>query len=41
MIKTPLIPPLLVDNNFITDIKIKANICNKFVAEQCTPLKIN
>ena len=29
----------MVDNNFITDIKIKANIFNKFFAEQCTPLK--
>ena len=29
----------MVDNNFITDIKTKANIFNKFFAEQCTPLK--
>ena len=25
--KVPLIPPLLVDNNFISDIKTKANFC--------------
>ena len=37
--KIPLIPPLLVNNNFITDIKTKANIFNKFFAEQCTPKK--
>ena len=34
----PLIPPLLVDNNFVTDIQTKANIFNTFFAEQCTPL---
>ena len=37
----PIIPPLLVDNNFVTDIQTKANIFNKFFAEQCTPLKNN
>ena len=37
--KIPLIPPLLVNNNFIGDIKTKANIFNKFFAAQCTPLK--
>ena len=36
----PLIhPPLLVDNNFVTDIQTKANIFNKFFAQQCTPLE--
>ena len=39
--KIPIIPPLLVDNNFVTDIQPKANIFNKFFAEQCTPLKNN
>ena len=38
---TPIIPPLLVDNNFVTDIQTKANIFNKSFAEQCTPLKNN
>ena len=39
--KIPTIPPLLVDNNFVTDIQTKANIFNTFLAEQCTPLKNN
>ena len=39
--KVPLIPPLLIDDKFITDIQDKANIFNKFFAEQCTPLKNN
>ena len=30
----------MVNNNFITDIKTKANVFNKFFAEQCTPLKM-
>ena len=29
----PLIPPLLVDTNFVTDIQTKANIFNTFFAE--------
>ena len=37
--KIPLIPPLLVDNNFVTDIQTKANIFNKFFAQQCTSLE--
>ena len=37
--KTPLIPPLLVDDKFVTDMKTKANISNNFFAEQCTTLK--
>ena len=37
--KIPLIPPLLIDNKFVTDIQTKANIFNKFFAEQCTPLR--
>ena len=39
--KIPIVPPLLIDNNFATDIQTKANIFNKFFAEQCTPLKNN
>ena len=39
--KIPIIPPLLVDNNFVTDIQTKANIFHKVFAEQCTPLKNN
>ena len=39
--KVPLIPSLLIDNKFVSDIKTKANIFNKFFADQCTPLKNN
>ena len=38
--KIPLIPPLLIDDKFVTDIQTKANIFNNFFAEQCTPLKM-
>ena len=37
--KIPLIPPLLIDDKFVTDIQTKANIFNKFFAEQCTPAR--
>ena len=37
--KIPIIPPLLIDNKFVTDIKSKADIFNKFFADQCTPLR--
>ena len=40
-IKIPTIPPLLVNDKFVTDIQMKANIFNKFFADQCTPLKNN
>ena len=39
--KVSLVPPLLIDNEFVTDIKTKANIFNKFFADQCTILKNN
>ena len=39
--KTPLIPPLLIDDKFVSYIEAKANIFNKFFADQCTPLKNN
>ena len=39
--KIPLIPPLLIDDKFDTDIQAKANILIKFCADQCTPLKNN
>ena len=29
----------MVDNNFVSDIQTKANVFNKFFAEQCTPLE--
>ena len=31
----------MIDDEFVTDIKTKANIFNKFFADQCTPLKNN
>ena len=37
--KILVISPLLIDDKFVTDMKAKANIFNKFFAEQCTPLK--
>ena len=37
--KVPVTPPLLIDGQFITDIQTKANIFNRFFADQCTPLK--
>ena len=37
--KIPLITPLLIDKKIVTDITTKANIFNKFFAEQYTPLK--
>ena len=37
--KIPIIPHLLIDDKFVTDIQTKANIFNKFFADQCTPLK--
>ena len=37
--KIPIISPLLTNDNFVADTQTKANIFNKFFAEQCTPLK--
>ena len=36
--RVPLVPPLLVNNKFVTDFKAKANIFNDFFSKQCTPL---
>ena len=33
--KTPIIPPLLVNNNLISDFREKANIFNDFFVQQC------
>ena len=32
----PLIPPLLVRNQFVTDFLIKANLLNDYFSQQCT-----
>ena len=39
--KISLIPPILVDDKHVTDIKTKANIFKEYFAEQCTRLKSN
>ena len=39
--KIPIIPSLLIDDKFVTDIQMKANIFNNFFANKCTPLKNN
>ena len=36
--RVSVIPPLLVNNKFLTDFKAKANIFNDFFSTQCTPL---
>ena len=36
--KVLLIPPLLIDDKFVTDIQTKTNNFNKFFADQCQPL---
>ena len=36
--RVPVIPPLLVNNKFVTDFKAKANTFNDFFSKQCTPL---
>ena len=37
--KISIIPPLLVDDKHVTDIRTIANILNEYFAEQCTLLK--
>ena len=37
--KIPLIPPLLVNNGFLTDFLDKANLLNDFFREQCRPIR--
>ena len=39
--KTPIIPPLLLNNKIISNFSEKANLFNKFFASQCTPLENN
>ena len=39
MTKIAQIPPLLKDDKFVTDMKTKADIFNKFFGELCTHLK--
>ena len=37
--KTPIIPPLLFNNNLIPNFSEKANIFNDFLVQQCHVLK--
>ena len=39
--KTPVIPPLLVSNQIITDIRTKSNLFNSYFADQCKPIENN
>ena len=39
--KTPLIPPILINNKLISNFKEKANHFNAFFASQCTPVSNN
>ena len=39
--KIPLIPPLLVNNKFVSDFTEKSNLFNDFFATQCTLLSNN
>ena len=36
--KVPIIPPLFINNKFVTDFQEKANIFNSFFAKQCSPI---
>ena len=39
--KAPIIPPLNINNTFITSVKAKCSIFNKFFAKQCTLMDTN
>ena len=39
--KIPVIPPLLINNELISDCKVKTNHFNSFFAHYCTPLNNN
>ena len=36
--KVPVIPPIIINNNIVSNIKQKADYFNDFFAQQCTPL---
>ena len=36
--KVPVIPPLLINNGFISNFKTKANYFNRFFNQQCTAI---
>ena len=37
--KIPLIPPLIINDQFISDFREKANYFNLYFAKQCTPIE--
>ena len=37
--KIPLIPPLIINDQLITDFRLKANYFNLYFAKQCTPIE--
>ena len=37
--KIPIIPPLFVNGNFVSDFNSKANLFNNFFASICTPIE--
>ena len=39
--KIPIIPPLLVNDKFVTNFLEKANLFNEFFSKQCQPLQNN
>ena len=39
--KTIFIPPLLVDNNLISNFRVKVNIFNNFFVQQCQAIANN
>ena len=39
--KIPIIPPVLVNDKFITNFLEKANLFNEFLSKQCQPLQNN
>ena len=36
--KVPIIPPLFINNKFVTDFQENANVFNSFFANQCSPI---
>ena len=37
--KTPLIPPILIDDTFVSDFQEKAELFNNYFADQCCPIE--
>ena len=37
--KTPIIPPILIDDTFVSDFREKAELFNNYFADQCCPIE--